>query len=48
MRGGSFLLFVTFLCSLIAETHEANRKFAERALESGLSSKIEDIDEDTV
>ncbi|XP_017245837.2 formin-like protein 3 [Daucus carota subsp. sativus] len=31
----------------MAETHEANRKFAERVLESGLSSKIEDIDEDT-
>ncbi|KAL1821710.1 hypothetical protein ACET3Z_016579 [Daucus carota] len=30
-----------------SETHEANRKFAERVLESGLSSKIEDIDEDT-
>lgn len=40
MRGRSFALFITFLCSLVVATHEANRKFAER--------KNQDIDEDTV
>lgn len=48
MRGRSFVLFITFLCSLVVATHEANRKFAEHGLGTHLASENEDINEDTV
>lgn len=43
------VLVVTVLCSLVAGTHEANRKFADSFLGNGITwNNIEDIDEYTV
>lgn len=41
------VLVITFLCSLVAGSHEANRKFADSFLGNGITWN-EEIDEFTV